>query len=59
MRPFLAVFITSFVINELEIYGKFGSHYVKVESSILQMEDVFACSSCNVEFINSAIKIRA
>ena len=26
---------------------------------ILQMEDVFACSSCNVEFINSATKIRA
>ena len=26
--------------------------------AILQMEDVFACGACNVEFINSAKKIR-
>ena len=46
------------MINELKIYSKCGRHYVKEESSILQME-VLACSSCNVEFINSAMKIRA
>ena len=43
----------------LKYMANVGSHYVKVESSILQMEDVSACSSCNVEFINSAMKIRA
>ena len=42
-RPFFVVFIISFVINELEIYSKCRSHYVKEESLILQME-VFACS---------------
>ena len=40
---FFVVFIFRFMKNE----------------AILQMEDVFAYSSCNAEFINSATKIRA
>ena len=46
------------MINELEIYIKCWSHYVEEESTILQIEEVFACISCNVEFINSGMKIR-
>ena len=54
---FFVVFIFRFMKNELGT-SKCGSHYVK-EESYLQMKDVFAYSSCNAEFINSATKIRA
>ena len=46
----------SFGINELGMYRKCKSHYVKDES-YFTMEDVFECSSCNVKFSNSVTKI--